>query len=97
MILSNSTFRAKLLPERVENFLLISETFKEIPRPPVRVALRFPPGLKDGVPYRPAVGRLEPLEPFGFFLLFQPPQFPRNGKKGQARFLPNFISPGDFH
>ena len=82
MILSNSTFRVKLLPERVENFLLISETFKEIPRPPVRVALRFPPGLKDGIPYRPTVGRLEPLEPLGFFLSVSTAAIPSEWEEG---------------
>ena len=42
------------------------------------------------------VRRLEPLELFGFFLLFHPPQFPRNGKKGQAHFPPQFVTRPDF-
>ena len=96
MILSNRMCRVKLLLERVEDFLLISETFKGIPRPPVRVALRFPPRLEHGVPYCVTMGNFEPLELLSNFILLHPPQSPRNRKKGQPRFPPQFVTRPDF-
>ena len=79
------------LPQNFPDLALKTHAFHVALRPPVWVALRFPPRLENSVPDCFTMVGFEPFELPLFILLFHPAQFFDDGKRGQAASRPMLL------